>query len=378
MKRQRAALGELCTFIKGISPISRTPPGDYPLVTTGEDHRTADRFQLDAEAVCIPLISSTGHGHASLKRVHYQSGKFALSNLLTAALVKDRSSLSTKFLARYLMFTKDRLIVPLMTGAANMSISIDRLATVPVEFPVLADQVRILRLLDELDNLRDLRDEADDRTSLLIPDLFHQTFECSPETALWPVKRLDQLVRAGDKINYGVVQPGPDAPGGVPLVRVGDFDDFRIDTANIKHISPDVEKEYSRSRLQGDEVLISCVGATGAIALADESVRGANIARAVTRVPLSSEVERLYVACYLRSEPAQKYFRRETRTSNQPTLNILQTEQTPVPVPPLPLQNEFARRVTEIRELQAEQAVNRRRLNDLFQSMLHRAFNGEL
>ena len=70
MKRTRASLGELCTLVKGTSPISKTPPGAYPLITTGEEHRTAESYQLDGEAVCIPLISSTGHGHASLKRVH--------------------------------------------------------------------------------------------------------------------------------------------------------------------------------------------------------------------------------------------------------------------------------------------------------------------
>jgi hypothetical protein len=87
MKRQRASLGELCMLVKGTSPISKTPPGQYPLVTTGEGHKAAASFQFDTEGVCIPLISSTGHGHASLKRVHYQSGKFALANLLASALV---------------------------------------------------------------------------------------------------------------------------------------------------------------------------------------------------------------------------------------------------------------------------------------------------
>jgi type I restriction enzyme S subunit len=46
--------------------------------------------------------------------------------------------------------------------------------------------------------------------------------------------------------------------------------------------------------------------------------------------------------------------------------------------PPLPLQNKFAQRVTEVRALQTDQVASRRRLDDLFQSMLHRAFNGEL
>ncbi len=50
----------------------------------------------------------------------------------------------------------------------------------------------------------------------------------------------------------------------------------------------------------------------------------------------------------------------------------------PIEVPPLSLQKEFAARVSEIRAMQAEQAASRRRLDDLFQSMLHRAFNGEL
>jgi type I restriction enzyme S subunit len=46
--------------------------------------------------------------------------------------------------------------------------------------------------------------------------------------------------------------------------------------------------------------------------------------------------------------------------------------------PPLPMQKEFAKRVTEIRELEANQAASRKRLDALFHSMLHRAFRGDL
>ena len=49
-----------------------------------------------------------------------------------------------------------------------------------------------------------------------------------------------------------------------------------------------------------------------------------------------------------------------------------------LPIPPLPLQQTFARRVAEIRELEAAQAASRRRLDALFASLLHRAFAGEL
>jgi type I restriction enzyme S subunit len=59
-------------------------------------------------------------------------------------------------------------------------------------------------------------------------------------------------------------------------------------------------------------------------------------------------------------------------------LNAGLLKQLNIPIPPLPLQQEFAQRVTKIRELEGQQATSRRRLDDLFQSMLHGAFNGEL
>lgn len=49
----------------------------------------------------------------------------------------------------------------------------------------------------------------------------------------------------------------------------------------------------------------------------------------------------------------------------------------PIEVQPLSLQKEFAEGVTEIRELEAGQATWPTRLDALFRSMLHRAFNGD-
>jgi type I restriction enzyme S subunit len=62
----------------------------------------------------------------------------------------------------------------------------------------------------------------------------------------------------------------------------------------------------------------------------------------------------------------------------QKNINLKILSELTIPVPPLALQKEFAQRVTEIRELEADQATSRTRLDALFQSMLHRAFNGDL
>jgi hypothetical protein len=46
--------------------------------------------------------------------------------------------------------------------------------------------------------------------------------------------------------------------------------------------------------------------------------------------------------------------------------------------PSLPLQKLFSKQLTEIRGPEADQAARSRRLEHLFQSLLHRAFEGDL
>ena len=86
---EQFTLGEVCTIIKGSTGIKKAIAGDYPLVVTAEERLSSNEYQFDTKAVCIPLVSSTGHGHASLKRIHYQEGKFALGNILAAVIPND-------------------------------------------------------------------------------------------------------------------------------------------------------------------------------------------------------------------------------------------------------------------------------------------------
>jgi len=143
-------IGELCEMEKGTSPTMKTPPGDYPLVVTAEFRRTADTYQFDTEAVCVPLVSSTGHGNAALHRVHYQSGKFALANLLVALIPKDPNLCNAKYLYFLLQAKKDYLLVPLMQGTANVSLKAQDIAGVQVKLPPLPEQRRIAAKIESL------------------------------------------------------------------------------------------------------------------------------------------------------------------------------------------------------------------------------------
>jgi type I restriction enzyme S subunit len=66
--------------------------GPFTMITLGETDKTHNEFQFDAKAVIIPLVSSTGHRHASMKRVKYFEGKFALGNILCAVIPNEVKS----------------------------------------------------------------------------------------------------------------------------------------------------------------------------------------------------------------------------------------------------------------------------------------------
>jgi type I restriction enzyme S subunit len=142
-------LKDLCSLTKGVTGIMKADGGKYPLVALSDERRSHSEFQFEAKAVIVPLISSTGHGHASMKRVHYQEGKFALGNILCAVIPNDETQLNAKYLHLYLQQFKETLLVPLMKGAANVSLPINKLADVEIEVPSLERQLEIIELAEE-------------------------------------------------------------------------------------------------------------------------------------------------------------------------------------------------------------------------------------
>ena len=172
MSHRRFKIGEICQLVRGTSPTLKTPPGPYPLVVTAEFRRTADSWQLEGPAVCVPLISSTGHGDAALHRVHYQDGKFALANLLVALLPNDPEVCYGKYLYHLLMTRKNELFVPLMLGTANVSLKERDIAEVEISLPLLAEQRRIVARIEELSaqihDAHALRQQASEEAEALL------------------------------------------------------------------------------------------------------------------------------------------------------------------------------------------------------------------
>jgi type I restriction enzyme S subunit len=297
-------------------------------------------------------------------------------------LIRTKHPETALWLWRYLNSPKGRRSVTrLAAGAAGSmpKISGAKLRSVKVPLPPLPEQRRIVAILDKADAIRRKRREAVALTEELLRSAFLEMFG-DPVTNPkgWPTVRLDSLVRPGDRINYGVVQPGPDVPSGRPLIRVTDIVTGHIDQTKMKLIAADIDAQYSRSKLVGDEVLVACVGSIGAVARAKAAHRGFNIARAVSRVPLCDAVETPYIEECLRSSFVQEYFRSQLRTVAQPTLNVKQLKATPIRLPPRKLQKHFARIQGQVHILRRKVRSSSVHDDTLFHSLVQRAFRGEL
>ena len=169
-------LEEICEIQKGKVPISKAVEGEYPLVTTAEQRGTHSEYHFDKESVIIPMVSSTGHGHASIKRLHIQDGKFAVGNILAVLTPKDDAQVLAKYLYAYLSFHKEGKLVSLMKGSANVSLTLAKLKGVEVEIPTLSLQERVIEFVDYISALESeinlLQDDASKLFNIGLKELF--------------------------------------------------------------------------------------------------------------------------------------------------------------------------------------------------------------
>lgn len=259
------------------------------------------------------------------------------------------------------------------TNISNLSIK--RANDLVIPLPPLAEQKRIAAILDKAAEIKAKREQAIAKLDELAQSTFVEMFgDAALNAENWEVLRLDELVEDGDTINYGVVQPGDDVDVGVPLLRVGDLVSRDFSITSLKKISPSIELQYKRSRIKGNEILISCVGTIGTVVTATADMVGFNIARAVARVPVSNKINKFYLENYLRSKYVQRYFLAELRTVSQPTLNIKQICETKVMCPPIHMQEEYELRVRNIASNLASASNSKLKLDGLIASLQHKAF----
>ena len=150
----------------------------------------------------------------------------------------------------------------------------------------------------------------------------------------WTFSSLDRCAVPGS-ISYGVVQPGSPVNRGVPIIRVNNFSDTRLDLSDVMQIAPEVEAKYGRTRLTGGEVLLTLVGSVGRVAEVPKECAGFNVARAVGVIKPANGIDAKWIAICLRSPLSQHLLGSRANTTVQTTINLKDVRALPIPIPPL-------------------------------------------
>jgi type I restriction enzyme S subunit len=379
----RYKLKDLCSITKGATGIMKADGGKYPLVALSDERRSHSEYQFDAKAVIVPLISSTGHGHASMKRVHYQEGKFALGNILSAIIPNDEKQLHPKYLHLYLQQFKDSLLVPLMKGAANVSLPMNKLSDVEIEVPSLERQLEIIELEEEA---AELKNEMEERLIAQDGDVAKLRQAIYREAIQGKLSHQDKNDNSVLKLNgqfsdlkeYEVSIKVPDnwvlcrfkdvaylkhghqfltkdfVPSGFPVIKIGNCNsNGRLDIQKCDYISKTREKEFEDFKIVEGDLLMALTGGTlGKVTLVDKDYGTVFQNYRVGKfTPNEKLVSRGWLKVVLSSDLISALVKRVALTTAQPNLGKDQIEQMQFPLPPLEEQNRIVIKLEQLMQL---------------------------
>lgn len=403
MSWEKRKLGDLCSINKGKIGITKAIPGEYPLVVTSEERKSHNEYHFEGEAVVIPLVSSTGHGHRSLKRIHYQTGKFAVGNILCAVIPNDSNILSAEYLYRFLDLNKEKELVSRMRGMANVTLPIKEIAKIEIPLPPLAEQKKFVEeykeletvnntlsteILYQLDLVKQLRqaflreamqgklvaqNQADEPASELLSKIKAEKEQLIKDKKIKKQKTLPPIsddeisfeipeswvfCRLGDLCNTITKGSSPKWQGvnyvdsyekGILFITSKNVDSFKVDLSDSSFVESKFNEIEPRSILQKGDLLTNIVGASiGRTALYDLDYV-ANINQAVCILRLEHDfVNKQYLLNLMNSEFVINLMLAMQFAPGRANLSMSNLANFPIPLPPLSVQKSIVEKLNEL------------------------------
>lgn len=273
-----------------------------------------------------------------------------------------------------------------MTGAVgHKRVTKEFIESYPIPLPPVQEQRRIVAILDEAfeaiaiakanteKNLRNAREWA----------LGEMTSVLNAASVTGQASSLETLVAAGCTLSYGIVQPGEEVPGGLPVVRPVDLGEKTVYADGLKRIDPALARSYARTTLEGDDLLLCVRGTTGTVAIAESALAGANVTRGIVPIRFNQAIISKALGYYLlKSEPVQSQIREKTYGTALMQINIGDLRKIVVKFPPLEKQAVLVAKLDAIQNAADQLGYICERklaaLDELKRSLLNLAFSGQL
>jgi type I restriction enzyme, S subunit len=293
--------------------------------------------------------------------------------------MKEQRALS-EYVGYYLRSPEGQAqILSRFQGAAIGGIPQDFVKAVNFRLPSISDQHRIIAILDQAENLRTLRHQADRRAADLVPALFHNMFgDPMTNEKGWLTRSIGKVapfITSGSR-GWAAYY----APSGDRFVRVQDITGNTLGSAAAAFVKAPATAESQRALIKSGDVLLAITGNTiGLCAIAPDNLGRAYVSQHVAIMRFTAEVNPVFAWAFMTSpRGGQRLIAKDNYGQTKPGISLVQLRKMEMPLPPLPLQKQFAAAVADIRAMQQQQAASKKRLDDLFHSLLHRAFRGEL
>ena len=278
------------------------------------------------------------------------------------------------------------------TGTTRSRISRGNLGKIPFVLPPLSEQKRIADILDKADSIRRKRQEGllqayNLRKSLLLsftgdagsvhvrPDL-EGTGKHLPPGFTW--RRLDEICPVIADIDHKMPK---DVDSGVPFISPKDMpDEGDLDFTSVKFISDEDYDRLSRKiRPRRNDIIYSRIGARlGKAKLVKVDFPFlASYSCCTIRVD-ETVAHPLFIAHYLDSIITRRQAHLDTQSIAVPDLGLAKIKAFLVPVPSMKKQMELVVELQATEHSIARMKIGTEEADDLFHSLVQRAFKGEL
>ncbi|KGO13663.1 restriction endonuclease subunit S [Clostridium botulinum] len=297
--------------------------------------------------------------------------EFAVYVSLT--LIKPKEDvINNRYLMHYLNSPKIKNFAQNNTrGIGVQNLNVDTVRDFDILVPSLEKQHKIVKILDRVQELIDKRKAQIEALDELVKSRFIDMFgEPVLNTKNWEIKSVIDVCDC--------MVPGRDKPksftGSTPWITI---DDLNVNGVTYKSksnlgLTDNEINEVKRKKVPKGSVLMSCVGNLGICSIAGEKM----IINQQLHSFQCKDINNFFLMYYLG-------FRKDYMMSQANSTTVLYMNKTvcnsiPVYIPPIELQNQFADFVKQIDKLKFEMEKSLKELEDNFNSLMQKSFNGEL
>lgn len=260
------------------------------------------------------------------------------------------------------------------TGASYPAVSDKIIAQSEIPLPSLDEQKRIAAILDQADELRRKRQRSIDRLDNFGEAAFDQI---NVSNGNW--SQLSEVCKFenGDR---GKNYPGKKSllKHGVPFVSAADLDaNGDVVRENLSYISDDRFRILRSGKFSGGDFLFCLRGSLGKFALVPDGMSGA-IASSLVIIRISNSIDHEFFRGYLGSRLVKKEINFYSNGLAQPNLSGASLKKFKIFLPPIEVQRKFGETMTKIVEARERLLRSKAQMDQLFASLQHRAFRGEV